>query len=92
MVDVLNFNPKSADSFEQYAFACYLEKEEGMPIETSVLAEGAKTGDDLYQKRDWVQAYKDRMQQYYNVGYHEGYMRFKKMYERLMEQFMKQYL
>lgn len=87
MVDVVNFNPKSADSFDHYAFACYLEKEEGMSVQTSVLTEAAKTGDDLYQKRDWIQAYKERMQQQYDVGYHEGYMRFKKMYERLMEQF-----
>ena len=89
MVDVINFNPKFADSFDHYAFTCYLEKEEGMSVQTSVLAQAAKTGDDLYQKRDWVQAYKDMMQQQYDVGYHEGYMRFKKMYERLMEQFMK---
>ncbi len=87
MVDVINFNPKSADSFDHYAFACYLEKEERMPIETSALAGVSKIGDDLYQKRDWVQVYKDMMQQQYDVGYHEGYMRFKKLYERLMEQF-----
>ena len=89
MVDVINFNPKSADSFDHYAFACYLEKEERMPIETSALAGGSKIGDDLYQKRDWVQVYKDMMQQQYDVGWHEGYMRFKKLYERLMEQFTK---
>lgn len=47
-VDVINFNPKSADSFDHYAFACYLEKKEEMSVQTSVLTEAAKTGDDLY--------------------------------------------
>ena len=89
MVDVLNYNPKSADSFEQYAFACYLDKEEGIPVVNYFLSETESSEADLYQPRDWVKAYKNRMQQQYDVGYHEGYMRYKKMYERLMEQFMK---
>lgn len=89
MVDVINYNPREADSFDHYAYACYIDKEEGMPVETFALGEGVKTENDLYQKRDWVQAYKNRMQQQYDVGYLEGYMRFKKMYERLLEQFLK---
>ena len=28
-VDVIIFNPKSADSFDHYTYTCYLEKEEG---------------------------------------------------------------
>ena len=89
MVDVMQFNPKSADSFDQYAFACYLEKEEGMPVWSTSLDSYAKTADDLYQKRDWMQAYKDRAQELFDVGYYEVGMHFKKMYERLMEQFTK---
>ncbi len=88
MVDVKNFNPESADNFEQYAFACYLEKEEGMPVITFALGEGVDTPDQLYEKRDWIQAYKDRMQQQYDVKYYEGYFRYKKVYERLMEQML----
>ena len=89
MVDVMQFNPKSADSFDHYAFACYLEKEEGMPIYSTSLDSYAKTAADLYQKRDWMQAYKDRAQELFDVGYYEVGMHFKQMYERLMEQFMK---
>lgn len=89
MVDVMQFNPKSADSFDHYAFACYLEKEEGTPVWSTSLDNYAKTADDLYQKRDWIQAYKDRAQELFDVGYYEVGMNFKKMYERLMEQFMK---
>ena len=88
-VDVINFNPKSADSFDHYAYTCYLEKEEGVPLLTFALENGEKAENDLYQKHDWLQVYRDRMQQQFDVGYYEGYMRFKKMYERLMEQFLR---
>lgn len=89
MVDVMQFNPKSADSFDHYVFACYLEKEEGMPIYSTSLDSYAQTADALYQKRDWMQAYKDRAQELFDVGYYEVGMHFKQMYERLMEQYMK---
>lgn len=71
MVDVVNFNPKSADNFDQYAFSCYLDKEEGMPVWSSFLDRHAKTGDDLYRERDWTQAYKDRAQELFDAGYYE---------------------
>ncbi|MBQ8665595.1 MAG: hypothetical protein IJ526_01870 [Lachnospiraceae bacterium] len=89
MVDVLNFNPKSEDSFDQYAFECYLDKEEGVPVWSHSMTELVDKEDDLYQKRDWIQAYKAKAQQLYDVKYYDGYMRYKMMYERLMEQIAK---
>ena len=88
-VDVISFNPKSADSFDHYVYTCYLEKEGGCPTADLCIGKRGKTENDLYQKHDWLQVYRGRMQQQFDVGYYEGHMRFKKMYERLMEQFLR---
>ena len=64
-------------------------KGRGCPTADLCIGKREKTENDLYQKHDWLQVNRDRMQQQFDVGYYEGYMRFKKMYERLMEQFLR---
>lgn len=88
MVDVINFNPKSADSFEHYAYSCYLDKTEGLPVFTSFLLErSTDTVSSMFIKQDWLKAYKDKMQQQLDVHYMDGYLMFKKRYERMLKQY-----
>ncbi len=89
LVDVAHFNPQSADSFEHYAFACYLEKEEGQSVTNALGVLGGnieKSIDELSYKRDWSAAYKSRMQELYDAQCYDGYFRYKAMYERLLKQ------
>ena len=87
LVDVMNFDPQSADSFEHYAFSCYLEKTEDLPISTSFLMErSSDTAEAMFEKQDWIKACWDKMQQYLDVGFMEGYLKLKTRYERMLEQ------
>ena len=92
-IDLNNVDPKNSDSYEMYAYSTYLSRT-GMcaNAEHSFMMAHAyredeqfsKTGSyDLSTRENWIDIVKNFLQQQYDAGNLEGYMRHKGFYDFL---------
>lgn len=86
MVNISEIDPGRSDSFDMYAYACYLSDSGEYPdamgrfMMSHAHYEGSQkdfTGENMFDKLDWLSIIKDIMEMQYKLGNLKGYMDYK---------------
>lgn len=94
MVNASEIDPRRSDSFDMYAYACHLSDSGEYPdamlrfMMTHAQYEGSQTnftGENMFDKLDWLSILKDIMEMQYKLGNLEGYMNYKSFLDVLQK-------